>query len=165
MCLKYNQQDATFSWSIYFNKLLYVFRSVPPPIIRRTAFHLTLDRSRQQYWFDNTWRCMHSFVFLMMGGGTSSISSSTPSGSSIGLTILDAVCTVLRSWWWAEEPVPSHPRHHQATVLVWQYLTLYAQFCAPDDGWRNRPKHVEQFIVMNRPRKRAFVGCTLEIGF
>ena len=25
-------------------------------------------------------------------------------GSSIGLTIPDAVCTVLCSWWWAEEP-------------------------------------------------------------
>jgi hypothetical protein len=24
--------------------------------------------------------------------------------SSIGLTILDAACTVLYSWWWAEEP-------------------------------------------------------------
>jgi hypothetical protein len=35
-----------------------------------TQFHLIHDSSRQQYWFDNTWRCMYSFVLLMMGGGT-----------------------------------------------------------------------------------------------
>ena len=76
--LKYNQQDATFSRSIYFYKLLYIFQAVPPPIIRSTklytqhttTFHLIHDSSRQQYWFYNTWRCMYSFVLLMMGGGT-----------------------------------------------------------------------------------------------
>jgi len=35
-----------------------------------TQFHLTHDSSRQQYWFDNTWRCIYSFVLPMMGGGT-----------------------------------------------------------------------------------------------
>jgi hypothetical protein len=79
--LKDNQQDATFSRSIYFYKLLCMFQAVPPPIIRSTKlyiqrqvlstpFHLTHDSSTQQYWFDNTWRCMYSFVLLMMGGGT-----------------------------------------------------------------------------------------------
>jgi len=34
----------------------------------------------------------------------SSISSTIVASSSIGLTIPDAVCTVLCSWWWAEEP-------------------------------------------------------------
>jgi len=100
--LKYNQQDATFSRSIFFYKLLYMFQAVPAPIIRSTKlyiqrqvlsnqycclllpwmrwnyvrgwdgtpFHLIHDSSRQQYWFDNTWRCMYSFVLLMMGGGT-----------------------------------------------------------------------------------------------
>ena len=33
-----------------------------------------------------------------------SISSTIAAGSSIVLTISDAVCTVLCSWWWAEEP-------------------------------------------------------------
>ena len=33
-------------------------------------FHIIHDSSRQQYWFDNTWRCMYSCVLLMMGGGT-----------------------------------------------------------------------------------------------
>jgi hypothetical protein len=34
--LKYNQQDETFSRSIYFLKLLYMFQAIPPPIIRST---------------------------------------------------------------------------------------------------------------------------------
>jgi hypothetical protein len=42
-----------------------------------------------------------------------------------------------------------------AAVLVWQYLTLYVQFCAPDDGRSVRLKYVEQFIEINRSRKRC----------
>jgi len=42
-----------------------------------------------------------------------------------------------------------------AVVLVWQYLTLYVQFCDPDDGRRSRLKHVEQFIEINRTRKAS----------
>jgi hypothetical protein len=42
-----------------------------------------------------------------------------------------------------------------AAVLVWQYLMLHVQFCAPDDGRRNRLKHVEQFIEINRSRNHC----------
>ena len=38
--LKYNQQDATFSRSIYFYKLLYMFQAAPPPIIRSTKLYI-----------------------------------------------------------------------------------------------------------------------------
>jgi hypothetical protein len=34
--LKYNQQDVTFSRSVYFYKLLYMLQAVPPLIIRST---------------------------------------------------------------------------------------------------------------------------------
>jgi len=40
--LKYNQQDARFSLSIYFYKLLYMFQAVPPPIIRSTKLYIQL---------------------------------------------------------------------------------------------------------------------------
>jgi hypothetical protein len=78
--LKYNQQDATFSRSIYLYKLLYMFQAVSLPIIRSTKlyiqcqvfsnhycyhrgwdgtkFDLIYGCSRRQYWFDNTWGCM-----------------------------------------------------------------------------------------------------------
>jgi hypothetical protein len=52
-------------------------------------------------------------------GVRSSISSTITAGSSVGLTIPEAVCTVLCS----------------------------------DDERRNRLKHVDQFIEMNRSRK------------
>ena len=95
--LKYNQEDATLSRSIYFYKLLYMFQAVPPPIIRSTKLYIQRQVLSNQY------------------------------------------CCLLQ----------------QAAVLVWQYLTLYVQFCAPDDGRRNRLKHVEQFIEINRSRKRC----------
>jgi len=41
--LKYNQQDATFSRSICFYKLLYMFQAVPPPIIRSTKLYIQLQ--------------------------------------------------------------------------------------------------------------------------
>jgi hypothetical protein len=56
--------------------------------------------------------------------------------------------------------VPSHPRWQLAAVLVWQYLT-YVQFCAPDDGRKNRLKHVEQFIEINISRTRCILLVVL----
>jgi hypothetical protein len=47
--LKYNQQDATFSRSVYFYKLLYIFQAVPPPIIRSTKLYLQRQVLSDQY--------------------------------------------------------------------------------------------------------------------
>jgi len=47
--LKYNQQDATFSQSIYFYKLLYMFQAVPPPIIRSTKLYIQRQVLSNQY--------------------------------------------------------------------------------------------------------------------
>jgi len=30
-----------------------------------------------------------------------------------------------------------------SSSIGWQYLKLYVQLCAPDNGWRNRLKHLE----------------------
>jgi hypothetical protein len=40
-------------------------------------------------------------------------------------------------------------------------LTLYAQFRAPDDGRRNRLKHLQQFIEINRSIKRCVLLAVL----
>jgi len=93
--LKYNQQDATLSQSIYFYKLLYMFQAVPPPIIRSTKLYIR--------------RQVLSNVRLQLHTQASSISTTTAAGSSIGLTIPEVVCTVLCSWWWAEEPPETFP--------------------------------------------------------
>ena len=47
--LKYNQQDATFSRSIYFYKLLYMFQAVPPPTIRNTKLYIQRQVLSKQY--------------------------------------------------------------------------------------------------------------------
>jgi hypothetical protein len=47
--------------------------------------------------------------------------------------------------------------------LTGQYLTLYVQLCALDDGRRNRLKHVEQIIEINRSRKRCILLVVLLI--
>jgi hypothetical protein len=38
-----------------------------------------------------------------------------------------------------------------AAVVVWQYLMLYVQFCAPDDGRRNRLKTVHRASGISKP--------------
>jgi len=91
LSLKYNQQDATLSWSIYFYKLLCMFQAVPPPIIGSTRLYVRRQVSSNQY-------CCLLLSWM------SSISSMIAAGSSIGLTIPDAVRTALCSRWWAEEP-------------------------------------------------------------
>jgi hypothetical protein len=83
--LKYSQQDATFSGSIYFYKLLYMFQAVPPPIIRSTKLYIQRQILSK-----------HNCCLLL------SWMRWIAAGSSISLTIPDAVCTVLCSWWWAE---------------------------------------------------------------
>jgi hypothetical protein len=52
-----------------------------------------------------------------------------------------------------------------AAVFVRQYLTLYVQLCAPDDGRRNRLQHAEQFIEINRSRKRCILLVVLSRSF
>jgi hypothetical protein len=97
MFLKYNQQDATFYRSIYFYKFLYMFQAVSPPIIRSTKLFI------QRHVLSNSYCCL-LLSWMRWNCERSSISSMIAAGSSIGLTIRDAVWTVLCSWWWAEEP-------------------------------------------------------------
>ena len=49
LSLKYNQQDATLSRSIYFYKLLYMFQAVTPPIIRSTKLYIQRQVLSNQY--------------------------------------------------------------------------------------------------------------------
>jgi hypothetical protein len=42
-------------------------------------------------------------------------------------------------------------RKWQIAVTVWQIPdAVYTVICAPDDGWRYHPKHVEQFTHINK---------------
>ena len=49
-----------------------------------------------------------------------------------------------------------------SSIIGSQYLMLHVQFCAPDDGRRNRSKHVEHFVEINKSRNTA--SCCLYFG-
>jgi hypothetical protein len=49
LSLKYYQQAAPFSRSIYFYKLVYLFQAVPPPIIRSTKLYIKHKVLSNQY--------------------------------------------------------------------------------------------------------------------
>jgi hypothetical protein len=95
------QQGATFSRSIYFYKLLYMFQVVPPPIIRSTKLY-------------------------------------TASGIVKPIVLPAAIVDEME-----------------------RSCGLCVQFCAPDDGRRNRMKNVEQFIEINRSTKRCILLVVL----
>jgi len=45
-----------------------------------------------------------------------------------------------------QRPATTLPRQRQIAVTVWQIPdAVDTVVCAPDDGWRYHPKHVEQF--------------------
>ena len=93
---------CNFTQFIYIWKLLYMFRVVPPPIIR----------SAYNYIY-NTWYLSHRYCYLplsWMRWSCGSNSSTIAADSSNGVT--NSRCC--------------------------RY-----SLCAPDDGWRYHPKHVE----------------------
>jgi len=42
-----------------------------------------------------------------------------------------------------------------------KYLTLYVQFCAPDDGRKIRKKHVERLTEINKFEKHSILLVVL----
>jgi hypothetical protein len=61
------------------------------------------------------------------------------------------------------KPVPTLPRKRQIAVTVWQIPNAVdAIVCAPDDGWKYQPKHVEQFPDINKLCN--FASCWIYIG-
>jgi len=102
---------------IYIWKLLYVFRVVPPPIIR----------SAYVGWY----------LHLSSGAHTT---VSTASGIRHTVTATFRYRGGVGTWG------PTLPRQRQVAVTVWQIaVAVDTVVCAPDDGWRYHPKHVEQF--------------------
>jgi hypothetical protein len=139
---KVQPTNATFSRSICFYKLLYMFQAVPLPIIRSTKLYI---QRQVLSIFDSTWHCQYLTTWRCQY-----------------LTTSDAV----NIWQYPTLSIFDNTRHCQYLTIpdavnIWQHLTLYVQFCAPDDGWRNRLKHVKQFIEINRLKKRCILLVVL----
>ena len=75
--------------------------------------------------------------------------------------IVNQYCCLMLSWMrWNASSISSTIA--PSSSIGWQYLTLHVQFCAPDDGRRNRLKHVENFVERNKSRNVA--SCWLYFG-
>jgi hypothetical protein len=62
--------------------------------------------------------------------------------------------------------VPSHPRQQQVAAALWHIPLLHTQCWAPDDGRKDRPKHVQRFTRINKLRQGVhLVGCTVGIYY
>jgi len=71
-----------------------------------------------------------------------------PHPSSGAHTIVFAVSTYVTDRYNSHitlRSAPTLPQQTQVAVTVNKYQILQIQLCAPDDGWRYHPKHVEQF--------------------
>jgi len=101
MSLKFNQQDARFSRSIYFYKFLYIFQAVPPPIIRSTELYIQRQVLSNQY-------CCLLLLWMRWNSVPPPIIRSTE--LYIQRQVLsNQYCCLLLSWMrW--NGVPSHPR-------------------------------------------------------
>jgi hypothetical protein len=98
-------------------KLLYMFRVVPPPIIRNAnnCIYSIWCSSHPYYYLPLSWKCWNRF-----------------------------------------ECVTAHSNQWQTPHAVDKDV------CAPDDGWKYRPKHVEQFPDKTNCVTLHFAGYILE---
>ena len=129
--------------------MLYMFQAVPPPIIRSSKTLYTASGTLSNLY------CVHVLLYQI------------------------AVCVLYRFLlmflygyvYFACLPIINltfmGPRI--ANVFLSRSLTkypmLYIQFRAPDDGRRNRLKHVEHFKEINKLRNVASCSLNLEIYF
>ena len=131
----HNQQDATFL-NYLFLQMLYMFQVVPPSSSGAQKLYIQL----QVLSTNTAVCCYHGW------DGTACHLVHDTSKQQYWLTIPEAVCAVLCSWWWAEEPpetcrAPVEIKNQETLHLVgcistlaasssigWQYLKLYVQF-------------------------------------
>ena len=133
----YVQQDAMLHSLFFTWKLLYMFRVVPPPIIRSAnnciyiIWYLSHRYCYLPLW--NRFECAVGGVRHPQHTQTSSNTYTIAAESSNGVT--NTKCfryTSMRSWWWVE--VPFHPKHVEQfpeinklcnVASCWIYIGIY----------------------------------------
>ena len=104
----------------------------PPPIIRSTLLYIQL-----QVLSNNTAACCYHGWDPSSGHHQEHITVHTALG------IVNQYCCWLLSWVrWNWRSISSMIA--ASSSIVWQYLKLYVQLCALDDGRGNRLKHVQR---------------------
>ena len=165
-------------------KLLYMFRVEPPPIIRSTfncIYSIWYLSHRYCYlplswrnWTSSTHHQEHIELYLQH------LVSVTPlllpaaiveelellhpsSGAHSTVSTVSGICHTVTPICRCRGRIGAIPRYRHVAVTVWQIPDVVDRVeCAPDDGWRYHPKHVEQFTDTNKLCKVAF--CWIYIG-
>ena len=134
-------------YTVYFiRRLLYMFRVVPSPIIRRANNCIY-----------SIWYLSHRYCYLLLSWKSWNWSECAQHTQTISNSW--SVHSTLR-------PVPTLPRQRQVAVTVWQIPdAVDTVLCTPDDGWRYHPKHVEQFPGKINCATLHLVGYILEYIF
>jgi len=57
--------------------------------------------------------------------------------------------------------LPASDRQHRGGCIILQAVNT--QFCAPEDGQRNCPKHVELTGITNKPLLLHLVDCLYDL--
>jgi len=87
--------------------------------------------------------CSTCFGWFLHPSSGAHITLSTVSG------IIETVTVTCHECDWMGTPIQSHSRQVTVTVLLMPD-TVDTVICAPDDGWRYHPKHVEQFADLHK---------------
>jgi len=122
-------------FSIYFfYKFLYMSQAVPAYIVRSTELYIERQVLSDQYccyceWDGRQFHLIHD-------------------SSSIGLTIPDAVCTVLCSWWWAEEPPETCRTIYRNKQIK---KTLHLVGCTLEIYWRCMDIWTSKLFLVTKP--------------
>jgi len=130
------------SFIYLFLQILYMFQAVSPPIIRSTKLYIQLQilstNTVASWWrgWDGT------FIYLYVSGVNC---------ISLHALLYHIAAFVLYSlflmfpYWYVSLPVwhSISSTLPASSSIGWQYLKLCIPLCAPDDGRRNRLKHVQ----------------------
>jgi hypothetical protein len=143
--VKYNQQDATFSRSIYFYKLLCMFQAVPPPIIKSTKLYIQRQVFSKQYcclllsWMRWNAVLSHPVYFLKQSLQVLSIFVAHHLEVYCICTKIGTICAFQLTVFWTA----GRSSNRQSTEKHNKYQLLYIYSIPPDDGLQISPKYVE----------------------
>jgi glycosyltransferase involved in cell wall biosynthesis len=138
--LIYFQRDATLHSLFISGKLLCMFRVVTPPIIRNThnCIYNIWYLSNRFCYLPLLWKSWNWFEYC------------------VGIVLICAVATA---------PKHKTAQQRQVAITVWQVPdAVDTVVCAPDDGWRHHPKHVELLPDINKLCKLASCWIYIEIS-
>ena len=152
-------------YTVYFTwKLLYIFRVVPPPIIRSadncicSIWYL----SHRYCYLPLSWKSWNVYLQHLVFV-TPLLLPAAIVEELEGVSAASGIChTVTATCRYRGRDGSSSTIAAGSSNGVTNARCCSTVVCAPDDGWRNHPKHVEQFSNINKMCNVA--SCWIYIG-